>query len=100
LSPSFVAPVVEDLTRRRLVIAGRVQGVGYRISCERAAQIAGVGGWVRNLPDGRVEVVLEGNPDAVAEVEAWCARGPRMALVRSVDRTDEVPIGETGFEIR
>jgi len=61
---------------------------------------------VRNLPDGRVEVLLEGNPDAVAEVEGWCRRGPRMALVKSVDVTDETPDTfeardeQTEFEIR
>jgi acylphosphatase len=54
---------------------------------------------VRNLPDGRVEVLLEGNPDAVAEVEAWCRRGPRMALVRSVDVTDETETDETADTI-
>jgi acylphosphatase len=86
--------------RRRLVIGGRVQGVGFRISCARSAETAGVSGWVRNLPDGRVEVVLEGTGEAVAEVEAWCARGPRMARVTKVDATDEPPGGEKGFEIR
>jgi acylphosphatase len=82
------------------VITGRVQAVGYRISCAKSAQDAGVNGWVRNLPDGGVEVVLEGTSDAVALVEAWCARGPRMADVRSVDATDEVPEGESEFSIR
>jgi acylphosphatase len=91
---------VDQLARRRLLITGRVQEVGYRISCAKSAHDAGVHGWVRNLPDGGVEVVLEGTPDAVAKVEAWCARGPRMAIVRSVDATDEVPEGESDFSIR
>ena len=103
VSPTPVDPEMpspSDLIRRRLVVGGRVQGVGYRISCARSAESAGVRGSVRNLPDGRVEVVLEGRPEAVGHVEAWCGRGPRMAVVKSVDTTEEPPQGDTEFEIR
>jgi acylphosphatase len=86
--------------RRRLLVSGRVQGVWYRESCRAEATDHGVAGSVRNLPDGRVEVVLEGAPAPVAAVEAWCRHGPRRARVDGVDARDEAPAGATGFEVR
>ncbi|MGO9341696.1 MAG: acylphosphatase [Acidimicrobiales bacterium] len=86
--------------RRRLLVDGRVQGVGYRVSCARRARAAGLAGWVRNLADGSVEVVLQGPPDAVSEIEKWCRRGPQMAVVTSVEATEEPPTGDTAFAIR
>jgi acylphosphatase len=86
--------------RRRAYAAGRVQGVWFRESCAEQAQVAGVAGWVRNLDDGRVEVVLEGPPGAVEDVLAWCRRGPLRARVDRVDVVDEVPVGERGFRVR
>jgi acylphosphatase len=85
--------------RKRVVITGRVQGVGFRVSCAHQARSAGVGGRVRNLPDGRVEAVFEGPADAVDALVAWCARGPRMADVRHVEVFDESPLGETAFNV-
>lgn len=90
----------EERTRRRLVVRGRVQGVAFRASTERAARRAGVAGWVRNLADGSVEAVLEGTPDAVAEVERFCAHGPPLARVERLDAHDEPPEGLTGFSVR
>jgi acylphosphatase len=84
--------------RRRLVVRGIVQGVGFRVSVARRAH--GVAGWVRNLPDGRVEVVLEGERDAVAAVESFVRDGPRGARVDDVEATDEEAEGLRGFEIR
>lgn len=89
-----------DRVRRRATLAGRVQGVWFRESCHDQAQAAGVAGWVRNLADGRVEVALEGPPDAVDEVVGWCRRGPRRARVDRVDVVDEAPVGEQGFRVR
>ena len=89
-----------DRVRRRALVAGRVQGVWFRESCRDQAQAAGVAGWVRNLADGGVEVVLEGPPGAVDEVLAWCRRGPRRARVDGVDVVDEAPVGEQGFRVR
>ena len=86
--------------RRRVCVSGRVQGVWFRESCRDQAQAAGVAGWVRNLADGRVEVVLEGPPGPVDEVLAWCRRGPRRAHVDRVDVVDEAPVGEQGFRVR
>ena len=86
--------------RRRVCVSGRVQGVWFRESCRDQAQAAGVAGWVRNLADGRVEIVLEGPPGAVDEVLAWCRRGPRRARVEAVDVAEEAPVGEQGFRVR
>ena len=83
----------------RAIISGRVQGVGYRAYCSRTAVGLGVDGTVRNRPDGTVEVVAEGDPDAVDALLDWCRGGPRYARVRSVESTSEEPVGETGFRI-
>jgi acylphosphatase len=87
-------------TRRRLVIHGRVQGVAFRAATLDAAARAGVAGWVRNRADGTVEAVLEGAPDAVAQVEDFCARGPSLARVARVEASDEPPQGLEGFRVR
>jgi acylphosphatase len=86
--------------RRRVFVSGRVQGVWFRESCRDQAHAAGVGGWVRNRDDGRVEVVLEGPPAAVDEVVAWCRQGPRRARVDRVEVVEEAPVGEQGFRVR
>lgn len=64
------------------------------------AENAGVSGWARNLADGTVEVVIEGEPEAVATVESWCSIGPPGSLVTSVAADDEPPNGLDGFSIR
>ena len=83
--------------RRRVLIKGRVQGVGFRWSCLRMAEAEGVTGWCRNLPDGRVEACFEGDPAAVERAVDWCREGPSSAIVTSVDVTAETPRGERGF---
>ena len=86
--------------RRRVVVHGNVQGVFFRDSCRREARSRGLAGWVTNRPDGAVEAVFEGEPDAVEALVDWCARGPRGADVASVDDTAEEPEGLSGFEVR
>jgi acylphosphatase len=86
--------------RRRLIVHGRVHGVGFRVSVARAAQLRGVAGWARNRPDGTVEVVLEGDDDAVESVVRFCRDGPRAAAVTQVEVTSEEPKGLGTFEIR
>ena len=89
------------LIARRYLIAGRVQGVGFRFFVERHAAVEGLHGWVRNLPDGRVEVHLEGDAESVGRVEARLGRGPAGAQVDSMSVDDEAPTGRaTGFAIR
>lgn len=86
--------------RRRLLVHGRVQGVFYRDSARACARAEGVAGWARNLSDGTVEVVLEGNREAVARAERFCRMGPAGARVDSIDARDEAPAGLQEFEIR
>ena len=88
------------MSARRVVIRGDVQGVGFRISALRAARARGVTGWVRNRPDGAVEAVYEGGPDALASMLAWSEHGPRGATVETVEVSDEAPGGYRRFEIR
>jgi acylphosphatase len=87
------------VVRKRVVVEGRVQGVGYRVSCARRAQAAGLGGMVRNLLDGGVEAVFEGRPELVDALVAWCGHGPASADVRRVRVVDEHPRGETVFRV-
>ena len=86
---------------RRYIISGRVQGVGFRFFTEATAQREGVAGWVRNLPDRSVEVVAEGDADAVERFERAVRRGPLGARVDHVHVDESYPMaGETEFNIR
>ena len=93
------SPLHEPI-RAHVFISGRVQGVGYRFSTLDRASELGISGWVRNLPDRRVEAVFEGSQAAVEEMIRWCNRGPRGAVVKDVAVDYEVPEGLQGFEIR
>ncbi len=89
------------MIRVHLLISGRVQGVFYRASTRKEARSRGLTGWVRNLPDGRVEAVVEGPPDPVEALIAWCHRGPTFARVDSVDVRRSEPTGEfEDFDVR
>ena len=88
------------LVRRRVLVTGHVQGVFYRESCRRVAVRRGVAGWVRNLPDGRVEAAFEGAEDDVADLVRWAGRGPPHAAVTGVEVHEEQPEGATRFEVR
>ena len=91
---------MESRIRRRVWVSGRVQGVAFRASARRAAHAAGVAGFARNLADGRVEAVFEGEPAAVATLLAWCREGPSHARVDRVEVREETPEGLAGFEVR
>ncbi|HET8628599.1 MAG TPA: acylphosphatase [Thermomicrobiales bacterium] len=82
--------------RARALIAGRVQGVYFRDSTRKRAELAGVTGWVRNRPDGRVEALFEGEEEAVRGLIAWCHTGPPHARVADVAVEWEQPTGEFG----
>lgn len=89
------------LVARRYLISGRVQGVGFRYYVEDLARHEGVSGYVRNLPDGRVEVLVEGDAATVGRVETTLWRGPGGARVDDVTVEEVTPSGKvTGFRIR
>jgi acylphosphatase len=89
-----------DLTRRRIVVHGRVQGVFFRDSTQREAERRGVAGWVRNREDGAVEAVFEGDRHSVEGMVAFCREGPRRADVDRVEVEQEEAEGLGGFSVR
>ena len=92
---------METTGRLHLRIHGHVQGVFFRVSTRRKAQLLRLSGWVRNRKDGTVEVVAEGPMNAIRELETWCQNGPEMATVMRVESTDEEPLGmEAEFNVR
>jgi len=83
------------MTRVSVIVRGRVQGVAFRHhTCQRALEL-GVTGWVRNLPDGAVEGLFEGDDGAVAALVEWCRSGPPAARVERLDIREEHYIGES-----
>jgi acylphosphatase len=87
------------MTRRRVVVRGYVQGVGFRYAAARAAESRGVSGWVRNRGDGAVEAVFEGEEGAVDAMVRWCEHGPHGAEIEGVEVVGEEPEGLRRFEI-
>jgi acylphosphatase len=73
-----------SLVHAHILVSGRVQGVGYRVTTADMARLLKLNGWVRNLSDGRVEAVFEGPRSAVDEMLQWCHQGPPAAAVESV----------------
>jgi acylphosphatase len=87
--------------RVHVVVSGRVQGVAFRAYTVDEARRLGLSGWVRNLPDGRVEAEAEGTKEAVEALVAWCRHGPTAARVESVQVAWGTFRGDLGtFEIR
>jgi acylphosphatase len=89
------------LVARRILVRGRVQGVGFRFFIREAAQIENLSGWVANRADGQVEVAVEGDLAAVERFERRVAAGPPGARVDDVQASTEAPAGRmVGFDIR
>jgi acylphosphatase len=88
------------MTRAHVYVSGDVQGVFFRYETRERARTRGLAGWVRNLPDGRVEAVFEGPEDAVKAMLDWCRQGPSGARVTEVEVTNEEPEGLGRFEVR
>jgi acylphosphatase len=88
------------VTRAHVRVRGGVQGVGFRYQTRSRAQSLGLGGWVRNLPDGSVEAVFEGPDERVQSIVDWTRRGPAGARVEAVDVAWEQPTGDRGFAVR
>lgn len=90
----------DDRVRARVHVTGNVQGVAYRANTEETATRRGVSGWVRNLADGRVEAVFEGDPRSVESMIGWCHTGSPRATVEAVDVEYEEPENVDGFDVR
>jgi len=90
----------DSVVRRRVIVHGHVQGVFFRDSTAERARSRGVAGWVDNRPDGTVEAVFEGDPDAVESMVSFCRSGPSSADVEDVEASEESPEGLSGFEVR
>ena len=91
---------MDVVVRKRAIVRGRVQGVGFRANTRATAQRLGLTGSARNLRDGTVEVEVEGAEAAVADLLAWLGTGPRWAKVTGVAVEDLKPTGAAGFELR
>ena len=87
------------MTRARVRVTGLVQGVCFRAETAERATALGLGGWVRNTPDGAVEAVFEGDSERVASLVDWCRRGPAGARVDDVSVAWAEPRNERGFRI-
>jgi acylphosphatase len=85
--------------RRRVVVHGFVQGVGFRYTARLEAARHGVGGWVRNRADGTVEAEIEGDEASVASMLDWFAAGPRGAIVQRTEVSELEPTGERRFHV-
>jgi acylphosphatase len=83
-----------------VLISGRVQGVFFRDTCRQIALRHGLSGWVRNLPDGRVEAVFEGTAADAGRLVDWTRHGPRLATVDAIEVHIEPPEGLTAFVIK
>jgi acylphosphatase len=104
MSLSKVSKFMQNSTRQSQIqahvfISGRVQGVGFRYSTVETAKELGLSGWVRNLPDNRVEAVFEGSNEVVEEMVRWCHQGPPAAMVKDVVVEYSQPEGLQGFEV-
>jgi acylphosphatase len=88
-----------DSKRVHVFVSGQVQGVFFRAECASRARQRGLGGFVRNLSDGRVEALFEGEPADVDAMVEWCHSGPRWAEVEKVEVAEEEPKGERDFRV-
>lgn len=89
-----------ERVRSHVLVSGRVQGVGYRAATYKMAIHLQLNGWVRNLADGRVEAVFEGDRETVEAMLQWCWQGSPLAIVQAVATVSEVPEGIAGFQIK
>jgi acylphosphatase len=89
-----------SVSRKRVIINGMVQGVGFRYYTEAQARALGLGGFVRNRSDGAVEAEIEGDDEAIERMLGWLRMGPRSASVQSLQVSDLAEHGEASFSIR
>jgi acylphosphatase len=91
---------MSERTRAHVFVTGKVQGVFFRANTRDTARERGVDGWVKNLDDGRVEAVFEGDEETVEAMVEWCHTGSPQARVEGVEAEYGEPEGIDGFEIR
>lgn len=91
---------METGARAHVIVRGRVQGIFFRAETRSEALSLGLSGWVRNLADGSVEAVFEGERPHVEQAIEWCAHGPAGASVDRMEANWEEPLGERGFQVR
>lgn len=89
-----------ERVRAHVWVSGRVQGVFFRAYAEDEAAFRGISGWIRNMSDGRVEAVFEGDQASVEAMIQWCHRGSPPSRVTGVEVVWEAPRGEQGFRVR
>ena len=90
----------EETISYHVIVTGRVQGVGFRYSTQKAAAAYGVRGWVRNMPDGSVEVVCEGNRQRVTRLLKWLQSGPPGSYVTGIEKSRIRPQSVHSFTIQ
>ncbi|SFJ78467.1 acylphosphatase [Methylophaga sulfidovorans] len=89
------------IKQRHYLVSGRVQGVSYRYSAQQQAHKLGLTGWVRNLADGRVELLIQGETQQLEDMLKWANQGPRFAKVTSLEVSEQIPDSTiTDFKIR
>jgi acylphosphatase len=91
--------LIAQKIQAHVFVSGRVQGVGFRYSTVETAKDLGLSGWVRNLPDDRVEAVFEGSREALEQMVSWCHQGPSAAIVKDVVVEYGESEGLEGFEL-
>ncbi|KXS50323.1 MAG: acylphosphatase [Halanaerobium sp. 4-GBenrich] len=89
-----------EKVQKHIFISGRVQGVGFRAFIRREAAVLNIKGWAKNLVDGRVEVVIQGNKDKVSQMIAKLREGPSFAKVKNLKINDEEPTDFSDFKIK
>jgi acylphosphatase len=100
LTAPFKQEQNERVIRRRAIVTGTVQGVGFRWAAREQAQRLGVAGWARNRADGSVELEVEGDPESVERMLAWLREGPDGSAVDGLDVSEAEPDGDDAFRIR
>jgi acylphosphatase len=95
----MTAPDPSATISKRFIVGGRVQGVGFRYFVVREAEALGLAGWVRNLPDGRVEALASGAPDVVSVLEGRLWEGPPHARVTVVEASEAEPPTYAEFRV-
>ena len=88
------------MNRLHIIVSGRVQGVFFRSNTQKQARKLNLTGWVKNNPDGTVEIIAEGSQEALKKFEAWCRKGPMLARVDEIKVKKEPSTGEfTSFSL-